>query len=105
MTDAYAVAAAALTGHASAVAGLADELRGALDATGQVTLTDNAYGQTGQQITSLLNAVARAGAGTLQAGIDALESASVTLRANADAYAAAETGESNSFGGISGQLA
>ena len=101
----YEVVTSAVSGHATSVAGLADELRAAWQATGQVTLPGNAYGQTGQQVTSLFNAVAQAGAQALQAGIDALESGSATLRANADAYAAAETGESNVFTGISGQLA
>ena len=104
MSESYEVVTAALTDHASGVAGLADELRGALDTAGHVTLADNAYGQTCQRIRSLLNAAAHAGGDSLQAGIDALESASVTLRANAAAYADVEAGGSNAFTGLSGQL-
>lgn len=103
MSQSFQVATAELSGLASSIASLTDELRSALDA-GQVTVPANAYGQTCQQLATMLNAVARAGATTLQTGIDQLESVSTNLRTNANAYAAAEAQGSAAFTGIGGQL-
>jgi len=101
MSDSYAVATTALTGHASNVANLADELRSAL-AAAQVTLADNAYGQTCQQVSAILNAVAQAGQGTVQAGVATLDSFAALLRATADTYAEQEATQAGVLTAITG---
>lgn len=99
----YDANAADLTGHASTLYTLADELRAAVGA-GQVTLTDNALGQAGRQVTDALNAVARAGQDALRAATGSLESVSATLRANVQTYADQDNTVSGAVRGIAGGL-
>lgn len=93
-----------LTSHARTVAGLADELRGALSAAGQAGMTDNAYGLAGQQVTSVFKTVAQAGQDTIQAAAGELDSVTTKLRANATAYAQQESTQSGTYNGIGRQL-
>jgi hypothetical protein len=85
MAESYEVVTSSLTNHVRALTDLAGELNSALIA-GQVTVTGDAYGQTGARFATALNDVARAGQDTLRAGIDALEKAAATMRATVTAY-------------------
>lgn len=100
----YAVVAPDLVSYAGEVSGLAGELRGALDVAGHVRVTADAYGQTCEQLASLLNLVADAAEKVIEAGIGALETAGTNLRDTATSYADQETAAAEGFTGITGQL-
>jgi len=100
----YDANAADLTSHASTVAGLADELRGALSAAGAAGMTDNAYGLACQQVTSVFKSVARAGQDTIKAAAGELDSVTTKLRVNATGYAQQESTQSGTYDGIGGRL-
>ncbi|GAB3449162.1 type VII secretion target [Actinophytocola sediminis] len=103
--DSFEVADAALNDHARGVTGLADELRAAFDIAGRVTLTSGTYGQSGEQVVSLLNAVAEAAEEVVRSGIDALDGAATELRASATTYTDRDTGAATSFTGVNGERA
>lgn len=99
MAGSFEVAGEALRGHASAVAGLVDELQGAFNVAAQVRLTPDAYGETCEPATAMLNAAAEAAGGVLRAGIDALEQAAASLRDTATTYAEADSEQASRFTG------
>jgi hypothetical protein len=105
MGDSFDVAVTAVHDHAKGLSGLAEELRGAFDAAGYVKVTDEAYGQTCQQVASMLNAVAEEAGRTILAGIDGLASAAAELRNSADTYTALDSGHARIFFDIGGGLA
>jgi hypothetical protein len=104
MTASYDVVTSALTGHASAVTGLADQLRTASDAVGQVNMANEAYGQTCQPFVTMLNTLATAGQDTLSAAVEALESTATSLRTVAGAYDQRETDSAGQFSGLDATL-
>jgi hypothetical protein len=85
MDESYEVVTASLTSHVRTLTELAGELGSALTAA-DVTVTGDAYGQSGTRFATALGDVAKAGQDTLRTGIDALEKAAETLRATATAY-------------------
>src|SRR5262245_59726318 len=105
MGDSFDVAVTAVQGHARGLSGLADELRGAFDAAGYVKMTDEAYGQTCQQVASMLNAVAEAAGRTILAGIDGLAAAAAELRNSADTYTVEDSGHMRILFDIGGEPA
>lgn len=102
MADLYAVDTTELTGHASMLRTLADELTSALPTT---TLTNGCYGQLGDDVVSALRAVAQTGLETLQGGASALESAAANVTVTASAYDNQETATSSGLSEIGGTLA
>lgn len=80
MSETYRVDPAALTDHARVLSGLAEELGGALDAAGGVSLGGDAYGQTCRGFAASLDQVAKIGQDTLHAGIEALRTEAANLR-------------------------
>jgi uncharacterized protein YukE len=102
MAEAYEVGTPALTNHARTLADLAGELSSALTA-GEVTVTADAYGQTGARFAAALNGVAAAGQDTLRAGIDALSEAAQLIRDTATAYQQQEDAAGERFTTISVQ--
>ncbi|TCO52478.1 type VII secretion target [Actinocrispum wychmicini] len=100
MSESYEVVTDALTKHASKLSGLAGELRAALDTASQVTITGDAYGETGQEIASTLDGLGGAGQETLRAAVDALESATAGLRESVGTYDSREATEAARLGGL-----
>lgn len=104
-TGSIEVSSSTLLDHASAISRLGDELTGAHNLAGHVTVTADAYGQTCARVASMLNAVADAAGKAVQAGIDAMEAEESKLRASAATYVDMETRTAGVFTEISGQLA
>lgn len=86
MGDSYKVVTGALSVHSGKLAGLADELRSALEVAGGQNITSEAYGETCRQFTSILDTLASAGRATLQASVESLEAEASKLRATATEY-------------------
>ena len=82
----YEVVTDALTNHARTLAGLAGELRAALDLMAGVSMTGEAYGQVGAKAASAINALGTVGQDTLREGVEALESAASEIRETVATY-------------------
>jgi hypothetical protein len=104
MAGSFEVASEALRGHAGAVERLADDLQRAFDSAAHVALTPDAYGQTCEPATAILNATAATAGLVLRSGIDALEQAAAALRDTATTYAEADAERANSLTAITGRL-
>jgi hypothetical protein len=103
VSESYEVVTAALADHAR----LLDDLAGQLRAAGQsamVSMTGDAYGQTGERFATMIEDVAGAGRDTLQAGVDALEAAGANLRDIANAYDRQEIDAATGYAGILSEL-
>lgn len=101
MSESYEVVADALNRHARTLLELAGELRAALESAGAVSMTGNAYGQTGARFAGVANELAAEGKETLQAGVEALEAAGTTLRATAAAYEGQDATDAEQLAGLS----
>jgi hypothetical protein len=86
MAGSYQAGNDALTRHAHTLAGLADELRAALDLASGVNITGDAYGQTAARFAAAVQGMASAGREALQAGVEALQSASTEMQATVATY-------------------
>ena len=104
MSESYEVITAALTRHASTLMSLAGELRAAVEAAGAVSITGNAYGQSGARFAAAAEELAGEGKETLRAGVDALEAAATTLRATATAYETQDAAGLDRLATIGGDL-
>jgi|SRR6185503_13544759 hypothetical protein len=86
MSDGAQYDLSALTAHAGTLGRLATELRAVLDGVGSVELTDSAYGTTCRPAAVAINGLGKVGQQALAEGVTALESASTTMTATAEAY-------------------
>lgn len=96
MTQSYEVDTAALTSHARTLNALGDELRSALDGA-SVSLSGDAFGETGRQVAAALQAAGQAGQETIAAGVEGLDAATTDIQVTAVAYEQQETGAVNRF--------
>jgi hypothetical protein len=96
VTQSYEVDTAALTSHARTLNALGGELRSALDGAA-VSLSGDAFGETGRQVAAALQAAGQAGQETIAAGVQGLDAATTNIQATAVAYEQQETGAVDRF--------
>jgi len=101
MAEGYEVVTPALSGHVRGLTDLSKELSEALNAA-NVTVTGDAYGQTGARLAAGLADVARTGQDTLRSGIQALEQAAAAMRATVTTYEQQEQARRDAFKRIGG---
>ena len=100
MNDFYEVVPPELTAHARKLSGLADELQQAQDSTGNVSVTHDAFGQTCEQLATVLQNLGGAGRVALQNAVDALTLAQTNLRKTAETFEQRETETASGFHAI-----
>lgn len=88
-----------LDDHASALDGLTERLRGAVDAGRQVTMSDDAYGIICRPFAWLIKPLENRGVDTLQGAADAMDSVAEGMRATSQVYRDVEDGNSALFRG------
>ena len=96
MTQSYEVDTAALAGHARTLNALSAELQSAFDGA-SVSLSGDAFGETGRQVAAALQAAGQSGQETISAGVQGLDAATTNIQVTAVAYEQQETGAIDRF--------
>lgn len=103
MTQSYEVDTAALSSHARKLNALSGELQSAFDGA-SVSLSGDAFGETGRQVAAALQAAGDSGRETIAAGVQGLDAATTNIRVTAIAYEQQETGAIDRFEAEQGGL-
>jgi hypothetical protein len=103
VTQSYEVDTAALSSHARRLDALSGELQSAFDGA-SVSLSGDAFGETGRQVAAALRAAARSGQETISAGVQGLDAATTNIQVTATAYEQQETGALDRFAAERGGL-
>lgn len=89
-----------LRSHASKVDGVVDQLNVAVDASQQVSLSNDAYGILCQPFALMLEPVEQFGIQTLQKAVEAMREVSENVRGAAEGYQSADDEGNAAIGGV-----
>lgn len=102
--DGYEVLTGELDAHAGKVDAFTDRMRTASDAANQVTMNDSAYGVLCQPFAAMLQPFEELGVRALRQGCDALAETARKVRDTSAGYTRADSGESNRYTVMEGEL-